>query len=132
MWTAIVHVITGLWLMAMPDVLGSGGRLADSNHIAGPVIVTFGLIAIWDINKCFLKVNFLVSAWLIFAPVVVQHTTTEIILNITAGIVLIATALVKRKDKYNYGGGWISLFQKHPQHIQSTKNTYGGDEHSNT
>lgn len=119
MWSAIVHIITGLWLMAMPGVLGAGGSFADSNHIAGPMIVTIGIIALWDINKYSIKVNIIAAAWIIGAPLFIHHDTAEIILNIAAGIILIGSALVKRKDKYNYGGGWSSLFQKRPPHARS-------------
>lgn len=119
MWSAIVHIIIGLWLMAMPGVLGAGGSFADSNHIAGPLVVTIGIIALWDINKYSIKVNIIAAAWIIVAPLFIGHDTSEAILNIVAGIILIGSALVKRKDKYNYGGGWASLFKKHPPHMHS-------------
>lgn len=128
MWTAIVHIITGLWLMVMPDVLRAGDSLADSNHIAGPVIVTIGIIGMWDVNKSALKANILASVWLIIAPLFIPHNTIEGVLNISAGVLLIGTTFIRRKDKFSYGGGWGSLFRRYPPHMESGKQ--GNDNNS--
>lgn len=107
--------------MVMPDVLGAGDSLADSNHIAGPVIVTLGIISIWDVNKSALKANILAAVWLMLAPLFIPHNTIEGVLNISAGVLLIGTTFIKRKDKFSYGGGWRSLFRRYSKHMQSSE-----------
>ncbi|MDQ3845474.1 MAG: hypothetical protein M3342_15920, partial [Bacteroidota bacterium] len=112
----------GLWLMISPSVLGMSQPAANNNHIAGPLVITFAVIALWEINRNVIKVNMVIGAWLIIALFVIDfHSTSTIISNLVSAIVLILLALVKREVKQHYGGGWISLFQKNPPHLRAAE-----------
>lgn len=119
MWQPIVHIIIGLGLMAMPSLLGMDGVAADSNHICGPIIATLGIIALWDVNKAAIKANIIVAIWLILAPLFIEHSTVTAAINVVAGIVVAISSAKKRKDQHSYGGGWKSLIEKHPPHMQA-------------
>lgn len=104
--------------MAMPSLMGMDGVAADNNHICGPIIATIGIIALWDVNKALIKVNIIIAAWLILAPLFIEHSADTAAINVVAGIVIAISSVKKRKDQYSYGGGWKSLIEKCPPHMQ--------------
>ncbi|MBD0293795.1 MAG: SPW repeat protein [Flavisolibacter sp.] len=123
MWSCIATIIIGLWLMISPSVLGMTQSAANNNHIVGPLVITFAVIALWEINRNVIKVNILIGAWLIIAPFLIDFAaTTAIISNIVAAIAIIFLSLIKREVKQHYGGGWVSLSQPNPPHLREAEN----------
>jgi hypothetical protein len=117
MRACIISITAGLWVMISPPVLKMSDRLADINHICGPVVITFAFIALWDINKSAIKANLVIAAFLIIATLFFKEDTATTTSNILSGIITMACSLIKRKSKQHYGGGWKSLFQKNPVHF---------------
>jgi hypothetical protein len=113
MWSQILNIILGIWLMTAPQLLKYNGTAADNDHILGPVITSFAIIALSECTKAVGKYNVPLGAWLVFAPWVLGYDEAISIANDTiAGVLIILFALVKRKTKNQYGGGWIQLFKR--------------------
>lgn len=119
MWTQIVNVLIGLWIMISPVVFDADKVAANNQHITGPLIITFAVIALWEINRNVKLINVITGSWLIISPLLIDFSNVIIWSNIIAGIFVIAFSVIKRKGNTNYGGGWKSLFQKNPGHMQS-------------
>lgn len=120
----ILNIVIGLWVMVSPSVLPASASMADSNHITGPLIMTFSVVALWEVNHSIVKANIAAGAWLLVSFIVFADVPWEaIVSNAVAGIAVILLSLVKRKRKTNYGGGWRSLFQSHPLHLEQAEKT---------
>jgi len=119
MWAAIINVILGLFLIFTPAIFHFNKLIADQFHIVGPVVVTVAIISLWEVNHSAHYFNIPAGLWLIIVPFVFHFQTTAAIwIAVVSGALIILLSLVKRKVKGKYGGGWRSLLQKHPLHIQ--------------
>jgi hypothetical protein len=67
-WTLAASAAAGLWLMFAPDVVGTAGRAADSDHLAGALVLTIAVIATAEVIRAVRYVNVLLGAWVIAAP----------------------------------------------------------------
>jgi len=117
MWTQIINIAAGLFIMVIPYLLGYDKELSTHNYITGPLIITFAITAIWEVNRNARWLNIPVAAWLIISSVLYGNDQT-IYPNIIAAVIVIIFSSIKRKGKGMYGGGWRSLFQKDPAHMQ--------------
>jgi short-subunit dehydrogenase len=120
MWAAIVNTLIGVWLMIAPDSLGFEKQGADSAHIVGPLVVTAGLISIWEINRSFRYINLLAGLWLIAASLLIHRDDyVSVWNNAGSGVLLVIFSLIKGKIKGNFGGGWRVLFNTHDQFFKN-------------
>lgn len=111
MWAAILNIILGLWVMASPAVLTLQAPLSSSQYITGPLIVTFSIIAVSDLNRGVRRLNLLFGLWLICSVFIFESPTQMTALLIGAtGMAVAALSFFTGKTKGNYGGGWRSLF----------------------
>jgi hypothetical protein len=128
MWARIINSLLGLWLMASPAILGFGKTAADNDHIAGPVIVSAAVIAIWEATRGMRKLNIVLGAWLLLAPWVLGYEETIPIVNdMVVGALVIAFALVKGKVEQQFGGGWRALFKPDSPHTREAKERRAGN-----
>jgi hypothetical protein len=67
-WNLAVSSVLGLWLMFAPAVLGNEGRLADSDHLSGALVITFAVIAMAEVGRPLRFLNILFAVWLLVAP----------------------------------------------------------------
>lgn len=112
MWAHAVSALIGIWLMAAPAVLQYGGAAATNQRIVGPMIVSFGFVAVWQITRSLRLLNLLLGAWLVIAPLFINHPSVAALVSITAGIPVALLALVRGKhDTDQFAGGWIALFK---------------------
>lgn len=127
MWAAVLNILMGAWLMISPAVFDMKNGPADNNHIIGPLVITFSVISLWDINKKAGKVNILLGAWLLAAFFIFNYTNRGVIVsNSIAAVLIILLSLVKRKALHQYGGGWRSLLQHHPPHLREAEKLSAG------
>jgi hypothetical protein len=120
MWAKAINIILGLWIMISPAIFPFNLLMADYNHITGPLIITFSITALWEINRNAKWLNVLVGILLIVATLIIQPGTMMVLVsNLFAAILVIILLFVKEKKKINYGGGWRSLFQKNPPHVKA-------------
>ena len=111
MWAAMVTVLIGLWIMVSPELTVFERSAAINHFIAGPLAVTIGVIAIWEVNRAARYLNTVLGIWLVLSPLLLSYTIAANSWNsIVSGTLIIIFSLVKGKTKYAYGGGWAVLF----------------------
>ncbi|MFZ0490891.1 MAG: hypothetical protein WAM00_11645 [Salegentibacter sp.] len=119
MWARILSIVLGLWLMVAPSIFGYGQAAANNGHIVGPVIVTFSVIAFWEVTRPVRKWNYILAAWLLLAPWILGYDQTAGYLSdMGVAVLVIIFASVKGKIEQKFGGGWSSLWQEHPEHMR--------------
>jgi hypothetical protein len=122
MWTAILNIILGFWLMIAPSVFKMNQVTSDNNYIIGPLVITFSVISLWDINRKAIRANILLGIWLLVALFLFDFTKTiAFFSNGACGSFIILFSSIKRKALGKYGGGWKSLFQHNPIHLQEAE-----------
>lgn len=118
----IITAIFGIWLMVAPGVLNYSKEAADNGHIIGPIVLTFSIIALWDATNGIRKWNYPFALWLLIAPWILGYeNTTAIISDIASGIFIFIFSFLKHPVQQSFGGGWQSLFQKNPEHLEKAK-----------
>jgi DNA ligase D-like protein (predicted polymerase) len=66
--TLAVSAALGVWLMAAPGVLGMDGAVADSDHLAGALVVTWSVIAFGEVARPVRLLNTPTGIWIAVAP----------------------------------------------------------------
>ncbi len=117
MWAQVISFVLGIWLMAAPSVLGYAGTPADNDHIVGPVIASFAMIAWWECTRVVRLWNIPLAAWLVAAPWILGYHDNQILLNDSlVGILVILCSTVKGRIEGTFGGGWASLWTENSLH----------------
>ncbi|GAA4397185.1 hypothetical protein GCM10023187_06240 [Nibrella viscosa] len=119
MWARFINIGIGLWLMVSPAVLPLSEKAAEHQYLVGPVMVAFAIIAISEATRNVRYVNTLIGVWLLVAPWVLgDHSTLETLNVMAAGVLITGLSLVKGKIENRFGGGWRSLLEETPEHMQ--------------
>ena len=50
-WNLALSAVLGVWLMAAPAMLGVTGRRADSDYVAGALVITWAVIAFGEVAR---------------------------------------------------------------------------------
>lgn len=118
MWSKILNILVGTWLMVAPAILEYGPEASNNGHIIGPIIITFSVISLWEATDLLRKWNYPFGVWLILAPWVLSYAATlPVISDMASGILIIVLSSFTKKIKYRYGGGWASLWKENPEHM---------------
>lgn len=108
--------------MVSPAVFNMDEATAGNNHVVGPLTITFSIIALWQINRKVIRANVALGAWMLISFLIFPFTDVKLIAsNTICAILLVLLPFVKRKAEKPFGGGWSSLFQKHPEHLRAAK-----------
>lgn len=112
MWAQILNIVIGIWLMEAPHWLNYNGVAADVDHIVGPIVASFAIIALSGCTRAVGKYNIPLGAWLLLAPWILGYDRGICIANDSiTGILIIVFSLFKRTTHQQYGGGWAVLFK---------------------
>ncbi|MEK6477436.1 vitamin K epoxide reductase family protein [Catalinimonas sp. 4WD22] len=104
-WNLFLAVAVGIWVMASPGVLGFTGSVADSNHLAGAIIVTFAVISMSEVARTLRFLNILFGLWLIVSPWILGADQDIVTWNgVISGLVLMALAFYKGIIEDERGG----------------------------
>ncbi|AHM62469.1 vitamin k epoxide reductase [Flammeovirgaceae bacterium 311] len=104
-WNLFIIMAVGFWVAAAPGILGYSGGIANSNHVAGALIVTFAVIAMSEVARSLRFIHILFGLWLIAAPWIMGSDNNVAMWNgVVAGIVLIALSFPKGKIEDRRGG----------------------------
>ena len=94
----------GVWLMTAPAVLSFGGWTANSNYIAGALIVTWAVIAFAEIARPVRALNVVMGVWLLASPWFLDDgTATAQWTNMIAGGLLIALSIRRGRIEEQFG-----------------------------
>jgi|SRR4051812_47139353 hypothetical protein len=112
MWAQILNTIMGIWLMAAPHVLTYSGVAADNDHIVGPIVASFAVIALSGCTRSTANFNAPLGVWLLLAPWILGYETPNAILSDSvSGLVITFLSTIKRSITQSYGGGWSTLWK---------------------
>lgn len=111
MWASIINTILGLWVMISPYVLHFEKTAANNNYIVGPLVITFAITSLWEVNRSARYLNMVAGSWLVISPFLLRFKSADVIwITVVSGILILSFSFVKGKVRGNYGGGWRSLF----------------------
>lgn len=123
MVAAILNLLIGLILFFLPSLFTMGQAMSQNVFIVAPLILAFSIISMWEVNRSVRFFNVVTGAWLAASGFVLptQYLLPRVVCGL-AGACIFLLALIPSKTKQNYGGGWMSLFQKHPPHDSPKSN----------
>lgn len=121
MWAQIINMVLGLGVMAAPAVWWFPEDASNNNYIAGPLVITFAMIAITDVGRSMRWFNVPLACWLTISPFILDYDGPALPVNVLLGVVIGVLSLVKGKVSQRFGGGWRSLFQKEPAHVKAAE-----------
>jgi hypothetical protein len=111
MWAQIINTLLGIWLMASPGIFNYKSSGADNNHIIGPIIATFALVACWEATRALRKLNIPLGLWVLAAPWILGYQEPFPIINdMACGVIVITLATIRGRISGSYGGGWSVLW----------------------
>jgi hypothetical protein len=103
-WTLLVSAALGGWLMAAPAVLGVTGPAADSNHLAGALVVTWAVIAFGEVARPARLLNIPMGMWIAVAPWLLSGTTDlSRWADLIVGALLIVLSLRRGRIEEQFG-----------------------------
>jgi hypothetical protein len=108
-WARVLAVVVGLWLMAAPAVVGYGGLAADVDRTLGPVVTSVALIATSASVRSLRWLLVPLGVALLVSPSVSGATAGPALVELTAGLVVAASAVVPLRTEAQLGGGWRAL-----------------------
>ena len=99
--------------MAAPDIIGYNGIAADNDHIVGPVVASFSIIALSGCTRSISMYNVPLGIWLLLAPWVLNYENEASAFNdMAVGLFVTGFSFFKRKTNKQYGGGWSALWKQ--------------------
>jgi hypothetical protein len=103
-WNLAVSAVLGVWLLAAPAVLGAHGPSADSDHVAGALVLTVAATALAEVTRVARFLNVLCGAWLVLAPWVLSGDSAAARWDdVIVGIALILLSLPRGPVRERYG-----------------------------
>ena len=113
--------------MASPGIFGFSKTIADNDHIVGPLITTFAIIALWESTRVVRTYNIPLGGWLLLAPWILGYDdTTAIVNDMAVGALVITFSLVRGKVQQRFGGGWSAVIKSNALH-QKEARTFTGE-----
>jgi hypothetical protein len=107
----------GIWLMAAPDTLDYADPARTNDHVFGPLVAMFGLIAVTPETRPVRWVNVPLGLWLVAAPWLLGYADWVPVLNsMLVGVAVAALATVRGRITHRYGGGWAALWKPELNH----------------
>jgi hypothetical protein len=105
----LVSAGLGVWLLAAPDVLGYGDVASTVHRVAGAVVASVAIMAIWEVLRALRWVNAVFGAGLVVAALVLDAPAAARAGGLLAGLGIVALACVRGPLRASYGGGWRML-----------------------
>jgi uncharacterized membrane protein len=104
-WTLCGSTLAGIALMLAPALLGTGGAMSNSLHIAGEAIVVISVIVMAEPLRAGRYLNALIGAWLVASPWFLDGATAlSQWASALAGLLLVALSLPRGPITERYGG----------------------------
>jgi hypothetical protein len=114
MWAQLVSACLGVWLMAAPTVLEYGAPAATVDRVLGPLIVSFALIAMWEVTRNLRFLNLACAASLLVAPTLLGYAGPARLNEPIVGILVAALTCLRWRRSRAYDGGWLGLLRGPP------------------
>lgn len=103
-WNLVLSIFLGIWIMCAPTTLGLLHPAADSNYIAGPLVIAFSIISMSEPARTLRFVNFLLGVFLVTAPFWLEgFSVAGRMDNFIVGAIIALLSLRKGKIHERYG-----------------------------
>jgi len=102
-WGLAACVAIGVWLMFTRLTLGTGGVLADTDHLVGALAVTVAVTAMAESMRAARLLNVCLGAALVICAFVMDGTWLQRGADIGAGLALVAASLPRGRITHRYG-----------------------------
>lgn len=104
-WNLLIAAGLGVFLMFVPSLFGATGRAADSDHLAGALVVTWSVIGFSEIVRPARLLNIPMGLWLVVAPWLLDGDTPGSRWSgIVIGVALIALSTRRGTIRAQFGG----------------------------
>lgn len=107
----IINIMLGLWLTAAPDILGYGAPARTNDHIVGPLIVSFAMIALSETTRPIRWINLVLGLWLLGFPLLLGYELPIAVQSMVIGLLVTIMASRRGTLKEQLGGGWGVLWR---------------------
>lgn len=95
----------GVWVMASPAVLGVSGPAADSNYLAGALVVVWAVIGFGEVARPVRLLNMPMGAWIAIAPWVLPGATdASRWSDLAVGLLVMALSARRGRIDERFGG----------------------------
>lgn len=104
-WTLVASAALGVWLMFTRVIFDTVPPMADSDHFAGAMIITFAVMAMAEVGRALRFVNIPVGLWLIAAPWLLNGVSTAAAWSsVVVGLAIVALSLPRgKRSEEHYG-----------------------------
>ena len=111
MWSQLMTVALGVWLMAAPSVLGYGDPAGANDHIVGPLIASIAVIAVSEATRPLRWLNVLLGFWLLVVPLALGYSSSGTWHSLAIGAAIAVLAAFPDQITQRVGGGWSMLWR---------------------
>ena len=109
MLKCVLSTVCGLALMVAPGALDYDDDVASLFYVIGPLIVSFSVIAIWEVVRGARFFNVPLAAVLVIGAPMLTLEPLPIATALIAGPASALLSLLPNDTRGSYGGGWRSL-----------------------
>jgi hypothetical protein len=110
-WTLVLCTAIGIALMLTRVIFGTGGAMANSDHLVGSLLIVIAVTACAEVARALRWLIVPFGAWLVLAPWLLGGASTAAaIASVIAGIALIALSL-PRGAVHSHYGDWDRLIR---------------------
>ena len=104
--TLLASIAIGIWLPFTRVTFGSAGSMANSDHMAGLLVVTFSIIAFAEVTRAVRFLNIPAGLWLIAAPWLLDGAGSPLAswISVITGLLLVGLAIPRGSIRNSYGG----------------------------
>lgn len=129
-WTLWLAAAAGVWLMCAPSAFAVGIQraAADSDHLAGALVIVVSVIALAEVARPVRFLNVPLGAWLVVAPWFLEGGTTVARWNsavVGAAIVVLSLPLGKLRDHYGSFDRWVVWTPRHATRERRFEHRWG-------
>ncbi len=103
-WNLCVSAALGVWMMAVPDVLGDRGLVADVDHLAGALVTVASVVAFGEPVRVVRWLNILFGLLIAGTPFIASGDTAAGWINdVIAGLAIIALSIRRGPISESFG-----------------------------
>ena len=103
-WTLAVSTLLGVWLMVLPAVWPTTAAAANSDHVAGALIIATSVMVMSEVVRTGRHFNLLLGAWVIFGSCLLNAANPISCWNgLIAGLLIVVLSLPRGEIRERYG-----------------------------
>jgi uncharacterized membrane protein len=106
-WTLVACALLGIGLMFTRLLFGTTAPMANSDHLAGALIITVAVIAMAEVGRPLRFINVAFGAWLVVAPWVLEGASTlAAVVSVVTGAGVALFSLPRGHRSSEHYGSW--------------------------